>query len=444
MDFKTLREIVKENAKGFEYEIYLLEKERTKIATENGEFEKINSAKELGLALRLQRGKRVGFAYTTDLTPQSLKKFVKDLCEITALVPEEEGRGFIEEKLPPEVETSPFDEGAVKKSVEEKIDLVVNFERNLIKSHPYVVGTRETSFTETVYSVLFENSFGVSFSYRGTAYSIVTSLLAQSPSGDRNISWGYRAARYLKDLNLSSLADELVKKVTETLDPKPFESKNLPVIFHREAFASLLETFAPIFSGENALKGKTPLKGREGEAIAPPFVSIFDDGTLKGGLATHPYDDEGFPQRKTPLVEGGIFKGFYHSLYSARKLGKEPTGNGFRSSFTSPPRAQISNLYIAGEGVDFEELLKGKEEAILVYDLMGLHTADPISGDFSLGANGVYYRKGKKVQALRGITVAGNFLKLLSDIEALGNEPEFYGSVGSPSVLVKNITVGGI
>jgi PmbA protein len=217
----------------------------------------------------------------------------------------------------------------------------------------------------------------------------------------------------------------------------------MPVIFHRSAFAQLLEEFAPLFSGESAVKGKTPLLGRENSEIAAEGFTLIDDGTLEGGISTHPYDDEGVPQRRTVLVENGIFKGFYHSLSTAVKMGCQPTGNGFRASVASPPAADISNLYLQPGEADFKELLRMEEEVLVVYELMGLHTADSVSGDFSLGVSGAIYRRGQRVSAVRGVTVAGNFLNLIKDISAIGSDLEFYSNVGSPSVLVKNITVGG-
>ncbi len=442
MHLKGLEKVVKENAEGFEYELFLLRRKTTKIATENGEFEKIATAEDYGLAVRLKKGDRVGFAYTSEVEPAAVKKLVEELKEITPLMPPEPDRKFQTRKVESEI-TSPFDAEAVKKPLEEKIEFVLNFERSLMESHPYVKGTRETAFSEVVYTVEFSNPYGVAFSYGGTRFSLITSLLAESPKGDRNITWGYRTARYLKDIDLTSFSEELVYKAVETLDPKPFETKTLPVIFHREAAASLLETFSELFSGENALKGKTPLKGKEGEEIASPFITLIDDGTLSGGISTHPYDDEGTPQQKTVLIENGVFKGFLHSLYSACALGKEPTGNGLRSSFTSPPEVGITNLYLKPSGLSFEELVNSEGEVLVVFDLMGLHTADTVAGNFSLGANGVLYRNGKKLQAVRGITVAGNFLGLLKNVSAVGGDLVFYGNVGSPSLLVKNITVGG-
>jgi PmbA protein len=442
MDLTKLENLTKENAKGFEYEIFLLKRDTKKISTENGEFEKITSAGDYGLGLRLLKDKKVGFAYTSDLTEESLKALVENLKEITLLMPENPHAVFQTEKGTP-LTDSPFDNEGAKIPIEEKIEFVISFERSVMNSHPYIKGTRETTFTENVFEVFFKNSFGVEFSYGGTAYSIVSSALAESPKGDKNITWGYRASRYLKGLDLEDFKRELVQKLIDTLDPQPFESKSLPVLFHREAFAALLETFSDLFSGESLLKNKTPLKGKVGETIAAEGFNLIDDGTLKGGFSTSPFDDEGTIQQKTVLVENGTLKGFFHSLETAKGTNSQPTGNGFRNSFTTPPSAGISNFYLQPVGGNFEELLRSEEEVFVVYDLMGLHTADPISGNFSLGASGALYRNGKKVSAIRGVTVAGNFLELIRNISRIGEDLQFYGNVGSPSVLVKNITIGG-
>jgi PmbA protein len=442
MRLSQIKEVVKESAKGFEWELFFLNRRNLKISTENGNFEKISTAQDYALAIRLLKDKKIGFAYTTCVEPSAVKNLVRELKEITQILPPDGGNLF--QNTPRESTVkAPFDGKGVNLSVDEKIEMVTTFERNLMKLHPYVIGTRETSLSETLYGVEFSNSFGVEFSYEGSVYWLITSVLAQSPKGDRTVSWGYKASPYLAGLKWEDLAQELVQRTVDTLDPQPLESKAMPVIFHRSAFAQLLEEFSPIFSGESAVKGKTPLLGRENSEIAAEGFTLIDDGTLEGGISTHPYDDEGVPQQRTVLVEKGIFKGFYHSLSTAVKMGCQPTGNGFRASVASPPRADISNFYLQpGEG-EFKELLEREEEVLVVYELMGLHTADSVSGDFSLGVSGALYRNGKRVSAVRGVTVAGNFLNLIKDISAIGGDLEFYSNVGSPSVLVKNITVGG-
>ena len=443
MDFANLVKLVEKEAKGFEYELFLLRRKNLKISTENGEFDKISTAEDFGLGVRILKDQRMGFAYTSDLSEDSLRNLVNQLKEITQYLPPDEGNRFKETFEESKV-VSPYDREAVEKPVEEKIETVISFEREVLKSDPRVVGTRETTFTETVFEVHLKNSYGVDFGYEGTAYSIVTSALAESPKGDRNIVWSYRASRLLKELNLQDLKEELLFKLLQTLDPEPFESQVINVVFTPETFALLLETFSELFLGENALKGKTPLLGKEGGQVASEILTLVDDGTLPNGFSTHPYDDEGTPQQKTVLIEKGTFKGFLHSLYSAAKLGKKPTGNGYRSSFSTPPSCAISNFYVEPVEGSLEEFIQTEKKVFLVTDLMGLHTADTVSGDFSLGASGVIFENGQRKQAVRGVTVAGNFLKLLNQIEKIGSDLKFYGNVGSPSLLVKNITVGGI
>ncbi len=443
LDLKKVEKIISQHAKGFEYEIFFLRRKTLKISSENAQFEKISQAEDFGLGIRLLKDKRVGFSYTSVLEENHLKKLVEDLKEITLLLPPDEANGFQTQQKESKV-PSYFDREGLSLPLEEKINLPINFEREIISSHPYIKGTRETRFSETVYEVVLKNSFGVEISYNGTAYSIVTSVLAQSPKGDTNITWGWKGSRFLKDLPLEELKEELTYKLVNTLDPQPFQTKSLKVIFYREAFASLLEVFSEIFLGDNAVKGKTLLLGKEGTTIATPDFNLIDDGTLEKGFSTHPYDDEGTPQQRTVLIEKGTFKGFLHSLYTARKLGKEPTGNGFRNSFTTTPTTGISNLYLQPVKGTLEDLINRAGEVLVVVDLMGLHTVDPISGDFSLGANGILYRDGKKVAAVRGVTVAGNFVELLKKIEAIGEDLAFYANIGSPSVLIKDITVGGV
>jgi PmbA protein len=443
MFLKKFENFIKDNCRGFEYELYLLRRKKINISTENGNFEKVTTAEDYGLGIRLLKDKKIGFSYTTQLEEGALKKLLEELKEITLLSPSDEANGFCERKEESNV-NSPYDGKAVNIPLDEKIEFVINFERELLEGgKPYAVGTRETSFHDTVYEVEFLNSYGVEFTYSGTNYTLITSLLARSESGDTNIGWGYKSSQYLDSLGLEELKEDLYLKVIQTLDPKPFETKKLPVVFYRESFASLLETFSDIFLGDNAVRKKTALLDKVGEHIASELITIVDDGTLTDGTMTHPYDDEGVPQKRKVVVDKGTFNGFLHSLYTARKMNEIPTGNGFRSGFSSLPRSGISNFYLEPLVGTLEGLINSESEIVVIVDLMGLHTADPISGNFSLGASGLYYKNGKRVQSVRGLTVAGNFFELLKNTVAVGGDLSFYGNVGTPSVLVKNITLGG-
>jgi PmbA protein len=156
-----------------------------------------------------------------------------------------------------------------------------------------------------------------------------------------------------------------------------------------------------------------------------------------------PFDAEGIKSKRNVLVDKGVLRGFLHSLYTAKKLKTEPTGNSLRESFKSLPACGITNLYIDKKDAKLEDIIGSYEEVFFVLDLMGLHTVDPVSGDFSLGASGIIYKRGQKEKSVRGVTVSGNVLEVWKSVVKVGGDLTFYGNVGSPSLLIEKLTVGG-
>jgi PmbA protein len=141
-------------------------------------------------------------------------------------------------------------------------------------------------------------------------------------------------------------------------------------------------------------------------------------------------------------VEEGIFKNALYDLYYAKKFKKNPTGSSQRS-IKAPPKTGTSNFYMQAGPQTESALLDGIDRGILLTELMGLHTANPVTGDFSLGASGLLIERGKCTQPLRGFAVAGNIFELFRNITDVANDLKFFGSVGAPSVRVSEISVSG-
>ncbi len=427
--------------KGYEYEIFRQRVKKLKIEVCGGKVESISSSEESGISIRVLKDRKIGFAYTSQPNSSNLKDVVEKAMEMCDLQNPDRGNEFLRELKETEIK-SVFDEEGVRRSLDEKEELTLDLERRTKSLDKRIKGVRKASFTESIFEIEVRNSYGVSFGYEGTYYSAMVAALAQE-NGDSAISWEFRGTRRLKDLNIEDLVKDVVFKSTALLNPKPFSTKVVPVVFFRESSAMLLESVASVFLGDSYVKGKTLLKGKVGESVGSEVLTIVDDGTLKDGFATTPYDAEGVPRKKNVVIEKGVFRGFLHSLYTALLSGEEPTGSSERKSYRNLPAPGITNLYIAPGKIGFEELLELEEEIFLVVDLMGLHTVDPVSGEFSLGASGILFRRGKPQHAVRGVTVAGNVLDLWNKIVAVGNDLKFFGNLGSPSLLVKDVTVGG-
>ncbi|WP_448587606.1 TldD/PmbA family protein [Thermocrinis sp.] len=425
---------------GYEYEAYLESKEKLLVETSNENPENLSKSKELGLGIRIIKNFRQGFAYTTEISQESVMKCVKKAMESSELTPEDEG--FILNKNPIRGELKAiYDIEGASVSVEDRIEMLIDLEKLAKKLDRRVVGSRKSGLKELKVEVYCLNSHGLEYSYKTTYFSCFTSALAED-RGEEAISYEYRAGRRLKDIDFEEMAKDVSFKAVAQLGASSYETKLIPVVFFRDTATSLLEAFSPMFLGDSSVKGKTMLKGKEGIRVASPLLNIVDDGTLEYGAGSLDLDAEGVPSRENSVVEEGVFKGFLHSIYTAVKCGAQPTGNSVRHSFKNLPTSGVRNLYIKKGSYSLEELLSMHDETFLVLDLMGLHTVDPISGDFSLGASGIIFKRGKREKAVKGVMIGGNIKDIWEKLVGLGSDFRMYGHFGSPSLLIEEIAVG--
>ena len=222
----------------------------------------------------------------------------------------------------------------------------------------------------------------------------------------------------------------------------------MPVVMDKAAMRTMLATFAGVFSAEAAQKGLSLLGGKEGGNVAASAVTIWDDPSDGLGLAGMPFDGEGVPTQKKAVVENGKLNTLLYTLKSAKKAGKNTTGNAARASYMSIVGTAPTNFYIAPGKNTVEQLYQMAGNGVRIDELMGTHAgANPISGDFSLSCKGMKIENGKLTGPVEQITVSGNFYKLLEGIRAVGDDLWFgfpgVCSVGSPSVLVEGLSIAG-
>ncbi len=439
---KEIDRLVRKHVKGgYEFEVFVQRSKKTKIEVSGGEVENLSLSEEVGVGIRVLRENRIGFSYTSEVSEEVIRETVLRAIEICDLQSPDPGNRFLRDLKISSVE-SVFDREGVETPIEMKVETALGLERRARDLDPRIKGVRKATITETLMEVEVQNSYGVQFGYRGTLYTSMIAALGVE-GADSAMSWEFRGSRRLKDLDIEGMVRDVVFKTVSQLRPKPLETRVMPVVLFRDSSAMLLDAFKDMFLGDSLVKDKTILKDRVGESVGSEHLTVVDDGTLEGGFNTLPYDAEGVPRRRNVVVEKGVFKGFLHSLYTATRSGEDPTGNSGRESFRVQPSSDTTNLFIERGSVPFEDLISAEKEVFLVLDLMGLHTVDPVSGEFSLGASGVIYRNGKPAHAVRGVTIAGNILDLWNKIVMVGEDLKFFGSLGSPSILVKDITVGG-
>ncbi len=442
MDIDKVVSKAKSLLKGYDWEVYFRSNKKLKSESQNFALDTFTVSEESGYSIRVLKDGALGFAYSTGFEDTDIEQVINKAKELADITTPDPANSFVDKLIETE-KIEYFDTVGASLLPSEKAEKAIEIEKKTKAFSEKIKKVRNPMFVENIFDEYLINSYGLEIHEKGTVYTAIVAAVAED-NGDSQISWGYTASRFLEDLDIDRLVEETAKTAISLLGAKPLPTGKMYVLFSPYIASEFLETFSTAFSGESLLKGKTLFKGMEGLQVSSPKISIVDNGRLKFGIGTRTYDDEGYPTGKTVLIENGVFKGFLHNTYTAKKTGHNNTGNAYRSGIKTPPSVNITNLYIENGNDNIDKILKDLDgDVFLITDVMGLHTADPISGMFSVGASGILYRKGEEIMGVRGVTIADNFLELLQKNIAVGNDLKFYGNVGSPSLLFENVMVAG-
>jgi PmbA protein len=214
------------------------------------------------------------------------------------------------------------------------------------------------------------------------------------------------------------------------------------IVIEPETAASLVDVIGDLFCAPDIHKGRSMMKDRLGTQVASSCVTLRDDGRIPWKAGTSSWDAEGVPTGRTLLIEDGIARSYLYNLQYAWKDGVSSTGNACRG-MSSLPDVGASNLLLDAGSETAESLISGVRSGLYLTELMGLHTIDPISGDFSVGAKGLLIESGKITRPVSGVTIASNLMDFLKNIVAVGSDLIFFGSTAAPTLVVENIVIAG-
>lgn len=395
----------------------------------------------VGVGVRLLKGEGLGFSYSTSLEKADLERMIDNaLVGAESQTPDRFNGLPLQQEFP--VIDGMFDPALDLVSEEEKIDRAMRLESLTLAADPRLKRVRKSSYAESAYGVAIRNSFGVAGEYRGTSVSSSIAVLAEE-SGDSQMGWDFGFSNRFAGVDPARIAAAAAVKATALLGATTIPSMRCPALLDNHVAGEILGVISSAFLAENVQKGKSLLAGKTGASIFSPKLCIRDDGTLAEGMATSPFDGEGVPSRNNLLVENGVLLGFLYDSYCGRKDGCSSTGNAARSGVKGLPHMGVTNFFVENGATPADDLLRSISRGLLLTDVIGMHTANPISGDFSVGASGFLVENGRIVRPIKGIAISGNILDLFGAVEAVGNDLRFYGSVGSPSLLIKQMDVSG-
>jgi PmbA protein len=423
-------------------EAYAEESRRTEAKALRGEVEGLQFSESRGVGVRVVRGSRLGYAWAADPDAEEVREIVRRARENATLAADDEHH-----VLPEPARWTPipelFREASAVVATEEKTRLALGLEARAISREPRVTKIDEAQVGDAVSRVAIASTTGVEAEYRRTdAWCLAVTLAVDADETQTGFS--YRIARGLDELDWEAVADEAVERGARMLGATKPSTAHVPVVLDQFAAMSFLGVLAGALSADAVQKGRSLFANLVGERVGSELFTLVDDGTNVEGPGAAPFDDEGVPSGRTELFTRGVLNGFLHNAYTAHKGGTTSTGNGKRG-YRTPPDVGTSNFYLDAGETSRDELLKRAEGGVLIQDVSGVHSgANPISGEFSVGATGLRISGGAPGEPLREMTIASTLPDMLRAISGVGDDLRFFSSVGTPSVLIGEMTLAGV
>lgn len=423
-------------------EVYVRDSTAGSIDVKDGEIETVTTRGDRGIGVRIVEGARPGFAYTSDLTSAGIAECA-EAARAMARVTEPDADLRVATEAPGNADLAIHDGGLGVRTLAERADVAQRVERAARAYDARITNFRKTSYSDGEATTIVATTAGVREAHRETWYGASTSAVA-TQDGERQIGGHGEAARRWSGVDPDAIGRRAADLAVRKLGARALETQKMAVLLDPWMGQQLLGAIAPLLSAENVLKGKSLFAGKTGQQVASEGVTIVDDPRLPGGMRSAPFDGEGVATRRRVLVDRGTLTGYLHSLKTASKTGARPTGNARRATYTDAARIGSANLHIGAGTADPRELARRPDRALAVTSLLNLHTIDPISGEFSLGAAGEVLERGERAYPVQGITIAGNLTRLLASVVGVGNDLTFGpGGVGSPTLLIAELSIGG-
>lgn len=418
-------------------ELYIETSHNLDLEIREGNIEKYQESKSRGIGVRVIKKNKQSLVYGTNDNIEALQKNIDDAIEILEFMDEddiviqgaEDFKGNIDSE---EIFQTTFDT---------KLKYVIDQEKKGIGSSPVKANVESTTYEENKYTKQIINSKGLNKSEAG-AYCGSSISLAINQDGVNETGYSYFYTRDINELFRQDLGDEANKKAREMIGAGLVNSKKYTTVFSADVVIDLLRLLSYSFNGENIYKGKSLFKDKAGLQVVSDKVNIVDDGDEEKALGFTYFDGDGVIARKTPIIDSGIFVGGVYNLSIAKKSGKSTTGNATRSH-SSLPNIGYHNLCLLNGNVDVKDMISELKDGIIIKELMGLHMANPITGEFSLGASGLKVVNGKIMGGFRGVTISGNILDIFKNVVAVGKDFQRRATVGAPSLLIQDVIVSG-
>jgi PmbA protein len=417
-----------------------------------GQVETLKESGSRAVGLRVFIGKHTASTSSSDFSNESIARLVEGAITLAKITNEDPFAG-----LPEAHEFGQLDgdlhlyfDDVNEMPPAERIEIARRTEAAAFAYDTRIQNSRGGDFDTATSHKIMVNSRGFLGEYRRSYCGFSTSPIAQDEKGGMQRNYWFSNARTVTKLDdPEAIGREAARRTLQRLGARQVKTQKAPVVFSAEMAQSIIGNIFDAANGDAIYRHASFFSGMLGERVAGENITVIDDGTMVfdggntkiGGFGTRPFDGEGLPTRRTVLVERGILKNYVMNTYTARKLNMHSTGNASRG-LAGNPGIGAGNFYLEAGTLTPEQIIGDIKNGLYVTETMG-HGVNLVTGDYSVGASGMWIENGEVAYPVEEITIAGNLKDMYRNIVAIGNDLIFHGASAAPTIRIEGITIAG-
>jgi PmbA protein len=409
---------------GEEVEAFVARGRSTEVKVFEGGVESLSVAESAGVGIRVVAGSRQGFAYAGSLDDDVVAETLEEARDNAGFGTPDEYLGLATPDGVIPIELDLWRDELASYPTDQKVDAALELERLVRAGDPRIRQVESSYWGDSASESAVATSTGISgSSRRTTCYVSAYAIAGDGP--DTQTGAGYSVGRSPADVSLADAARDAVDRATRLLGARKPASARVTVVLEPRITATLLAILAGTLDGEAVLKGRSLFAQRVGEAVSVPQLTLVDDPTDPEAYGAARIDAEGLACRRNLLIDGGVLQGFLYNTYAGRRAGRASTGSAVRAGFKSGPGVGARAVAVVPGTQSPAEILATVGDGLIVQSISGVHSGvNPVSGDFSVGAEGMLFRGGEVTEPVREFTIASTVQRMLLDVVAIGNDLE--------------------
>ena len=424
------------------WELFWTTSESFKVEVRQSHVDSFKRSRLGGMSVRVINEGSLGFSFCSLSDMANIEKTIINAVEMAGVMPADELPSFSTNDDNYAKKTGLLNQKLVGAEEKDKIEIARIIENEAYKYDSRITVARSCGYSDSITSVTLTNSLGLDVNDEFGVCSAWVELMAEA-SGEQETAYWFEQNRDPFKLDPPFIAHKAAKRAIHSLGGKTMESGNVPAIFENITASGLLSVLSNSFVAENHFKRTASPIVTEGAELFSKKLKITDDGGDTRGEYARSFDGEGSSTQRTVVVDHGVVNSWLYDRYYGAKFNHPSTGNSLRSGFELPPNTGTTNFYVEPGHLSLDEMIAQITNGILITEVMGLHTANPVSGDFSLGISGFKITNGNIDHPVKGIAIAGNLIDLFKGVSDVGNDFGFFGNIGACSLLCENICLSG-